>query len=156
MSFLPVSVRYAHLDAEILFHKPYGLVVYYPQVNVLYSEVMGRFTHAEFRHLYTELLRIIKAKLPCGLIASQRRSNGSTIQDRAWLVTAWLSQLKEVVGENFVIAGLKETQQAGFKRFIAEYLERTVPALVPFQVQAFPDFDAGMDFILRTKTNLPT
>lgn len=156
MSFRPVSVKYTHLISDVLFDKPYGLILYYPEINILYSEIIGTFTHAEFRNLYTELLGIIKLKSPHGLVASQHRSNGSSMQDRAWLVGIWFSQLKEIVGSDFIIAGLKEKQEGNyFKRFIADYLEKTVPAMVPFQVKSFPDFDAGVDFIVQAKTTSP-
>ncbi|WP_448519224.1 hypothetical protein [Rhodoflexus sp.] len=152
MSFQPVSVKYAHLKPEVLFDKPYGLVLYYREINVLYSEVIGKFTHAEYKHLYSELLGMIKTNKPHGLVASQRRSNGSSMQDRAWLVGIWFLQLKEVVGSNFAIAGLKEQQEDQyFKRFIADYLEKTVSTLVPFQVKSFPDFDSGVDFVLQAR-----
>jgi hypothetical protein len=142
---------------EVLFSKPYGQILYYCDYQVVYTEIIGKFTHQEYRHLYENLLAIVKKYPVRACIASQAKSGGSSMQDRAWLVTSWFSRLKATVSSDFILIGLREAHDTKpFKRWIADYLEKTLSSMAPFTVKSMPDFDSAVSFVLeKTKVISP-
>ncbi|MCS7018228.1 MAG: hypothetical protein RMJ87_03770 [Cytophagales bacterium] len=152
MHTFPSSTLYP-AEPQVLFCQPYGQILYYPAYKVLYTEIIGTFTHQEYRRLYTFLLGVLKTYPVRGCIASQAKSNGSSIQDRAWLVTSWFSQLKNIVGNDFILIGLREAHDTNaFKRWIADYLEKTLSSMAAFTVRSMPDFDSAVTYILERST----
>ncbi|MCS6969204.1 MAG: hypothetical protein NZM39_11535 [Bernardetiaceae bacterium] len=153
---LPRSVLYANYQPKVIFTQPYTQILYYPEFQIIYYELVGKFTHQQYQTIYNTLLDALKAYFPKGLIASQLRSEGSSIQDRAWLISSWLPKLKTVMPKEFIIVGLREEEEkSAFKRWIAEYLEKAVKSVVPYTVKALPDFDTAVSFINQcTKVNL--
>jgi hypothetical protein len=151
MHGFPSSVLYNAIP-EVLFSKPYGQVLYYSDYQLLYTEIIGKFTHQEYKHLYENVLAIIKKYPVQACISSQAKSNGSSMQDRAWLVTSWFSQLKSAVSSDFILIGLRESHDTNvFKRWIADYLEKTLSSMAPFTVKSMPDFDSAVTFVQQIR-----
>ncbi|WP_250631136.1 hypothetical protein [Rhodoflexus caldus] len=149
MHTFPGSALYGNAP-EILFSKPYGQILYYPDYRVIYTEIIGKFSHQEYRYLYESLLAFIKKYPVRACISSQAKSGGSSMQDRAWLVTSWFSQLKAAVSSDFILIGLREAHDTGaFKRWIADYLEKTLSSMAPFTVKSMPDFDSAVTYVLE-------
>lgn len=152
MHTLPQSTLYG-ATPEALFLKPYGQILYYTDYQIVYTEIIGKFTHQEYKHLYENLLAIIKKHHVRACISSQAKSGGSSMQDRAWLVTSWFAQLKSAVSPDFILIGLRETHDTGaFKRWIADYLEKTLSSMAPFTVKSMPDFNSAVTFVQQMRT----
>lgn len=149
MHTFPKSDKYS-VQPQVLFCQPYGQILYYAEYQIAYTEIIGKFTHAEYRRLYEFLLSVLKKYPVRGCVASQAKSEGSSIQDRAWLVTSWFSQLKNIVSADFVLIGLREAHDtSAFKRWIADYLEKTLSSMASFTVRSMPDFDSAVSYILE-------
>lgn len=154
MHTFPQSSLYGTAKKEVLFSEHYGQIIYYPDLQITYIEIIGKFTHQEYRRLYEFLLTVLRKYPVLGIIASQAKSQGSSMQDRAWLITTWFAQLKATVGRDFVLIGLRETHDISpFKRWIADYLEKTLSSMAPFTVKSMPDFDSAVSYICQVRAN---
>jgi hypothetical protein len=138
--------------SENLYTNNSGQIHYLPEINTLYVEFIGKLDSQEYKDTYQQLLEFINSKKVDAIIADQTKSQGSTMDARAWLVVKWLPELKKEIGERKVLlAGISEAK-FGFKKVISQYIEQTFKKMTALPVESFTNIDDAIQWIKSNKS----
>lgn len=147
----PFSVLFTEEAVELVFDEPYGQVLYFPRLQAVFVEMIGSFSHEQYKQVYTSAYDALKRLQAQACIVSQARSFGSSLQDRSWLLMHLLPKLsRDFPSKEFLMIGIKDSEN-NTKRWIADYLERSFTSLVPFSVRSVPNFDGAIMVIKETQ-----
>ncbi|MCS7018229.1 MAG: hypothetical protein RMJ87_03775 [Cytophagales bacterium] len=140
----PDSVWFAQEPVEVFLDESYGQILYFPQMKTIFVEMIGAFSHMQYRQVYTYTYELLVQLQACACIASQSRSFGSSFQDRSWLINHLVPLLSQAFPTpDFMIIGIKDSNN-NTKRWIADFLERSLRLLAPFSVLSATSFDDAM------------
>jgi hypothetical protein len=135
-------------SGELIYEKPFCKLTYFIDANTIYMDIIGVFTLEEYKEMFRAALEKIIEKKANGLIADQTHSNGSNMEHRVWLVMKWLPELKsKIANPNFRVVGISPTKVVGFKKFIADYLEKTFRTLTPFPIMRCSTFEEAITWM---------
>lgn len=135
------------MDKHLLFQARYCEISHLPEVNCIYLDIIGSFNMEEYKTMFGKFMELILEHQAKGMIADQRRSDGSNMEMRSWLVMNWLPELKKKLNNpKFKVAGIN-TAKYGFKKFISTYLEKAVNMTTGLETKAFENLETAYEWM---------
>ncbi|MCU0439594.1 MAG: STAS/SEC14 domain-containing protein [Raineya sp.] len=140
------------IHSENLYSNDCSNISYISEINTLYLEFIGKIDSDEYKEAYGKLLEFIVSKNIDAVIADQTKSQGSTMDSRAWLVVKWLPEVKKQIGDKrILLAGISEAK-FGFKKVISQYVEQTFKKMTALPVESFSNIDDAIKWIKASKS----
>jgi hypothetical protein len=137
--------------SENIYNNPSSNIYYLPDIGAIYLEFIGKIANTDFKDSYNTLMEFVSSKDAKAIIIDQTKSQGGSMESRAWLIVNWLPELKKSLGEKkILVAGVSEAK-FGFKKFISQYLEQTVKKLTPFPIEIFDSLEEATKWIQHYK-----
>lgn len=137
--------------SENIYNNPSSNIYYLPDIEAIYLEFIGKIANTDFKDSYNTLMKFVLSKDAKAIIIDQTKSQGGSMESRAWLIVNWLPELKKSLGEKkILVAGVSEAK-FGFKKFISQYLEQTVKKLTPFPIEIFDSLEEAAKWIQHYK-----
>jgi len=140
------------MAAENIYSNDSANIYYLSEINTLHIEFVGKIDSDEYKEAYNKLLELVTNTKADAIIADQTKSQGSTMDSRAWLVVKWLPELKREIGERkILLAGISEAR-FGFKKVISQYIELTFKKMTALPVESFNNIDDAIKWIQNSKS----
>ncbi|MCU0428628.1 MAG: STAS/SEC14 domain-containing protein [Cytophagaceae bacterium] len=135
------------MEKHLFFSERYCEIYFVPEAGCSYLDIIGSFSFEEYKTMFGKFLECILHHDCAGMVADQRRSKGSNMEMRSWLVMTWLPELKkQVKNPSFKVAGIN-TEKAGFKKFISVYLEKAVNMVTGMNTKAFENLEDALAWV---------
>ncbi|MCU0439595.1 MAG: STAS/SEC14 domain-containing protein [Raineya sp.] len=139
------------MESESLYTNKSANISYLPEINAVYLEFIGKIENDDYKASYNKLLEFILAKNATAIITDQTKSQGGSMEARAWLVVNWLPEVKKELGDKkMLVAGISEAK-FGFKKFISQYIEQTVKKMTPFPIEVFENLQDATTWIKKNQ-----
>jgi|JI8StandDraft_2_1071088.scaffolds.fasta_scaffold02664_2 RNA processing factor Prp31 len=137
------------MESENLYSNKSANISYLSEINTVYLEFIGKIENDDYKASYNKLLEFIIAKNASAIITDQTKSQGGSMEARAWLVVNWLPEVKKELGDKkMLVAGISEAK-FGFKKFISQYIEQTVKKMTPFPIEVFENLQDAISWIKK-------
>jgi hypothetical protein len=135
--------------SENIYNNASSNISYLADIEAIYLEFIGKIDNTDFKDSYNVLMGFILSKDAKAIIIDQTKSQGGSMESRAWLIVNWLPELKKSLGEKkILVAGVSEAK-FGFKKFITQYLEQTIKKLTPFPIEVFENLQDAVNWIKK-------
>lgn len=137
------------MTPENIYNNDSSNIYYLADIEAIYLEFIGKIDNTDFKDSYNVLMGFILSKDAKAIIIDQTKSQGGSMESRAWLIVNWLPELKKSLGEKkILVAGVSEAK-FGFKKFITQYLEQTIKKLTPFPIEIFENLQDAVNWIKK-------
>lgn len=137
------------MEDELLFVKNYCKIQHFKEANIIYMELIGDFNVDQYKKMYNTLLEFVIQNESKGIVVDQRRSNGSDMEMRNWLIMSYLPKFKKNVvafNSDFKIAGIS-TDRVGFKKYIIEFMLDNVRLITGLEFRMFESIGEAVSWI---------
>lgn len=137
------------MEDELLFVKTYCKIQHFKEANIIYMELIGDFNVEQYKKMYNTLLEFVIQKESKGIVVDQRRSNGSDMEMRNWLLMSYLPRFKKSIhsfNSKFKITGVS-TDRTGFKKYITEFMLDNVRLITGLELRMFESIDEAVSWI---------
>lgn len=137
------------MKEDILFKESYCEIHHFKETNVIHMELIGEFNVEQYKKMYNTLLEFVIQNESKGIVVDQRRSNGSDMEMRNWLIMSYLPKFKKNVvafNSDFKIAGIS-TDRVGFKKYITEFMLDNVRLITGLELRMFESIDEAVSWI---------
>jgi len=140
------------MTTENIYSNNCANIYYLSEINALLLEFVGKIDNNEYKAAYNQLLILTIEKNASAIITDQTKSQGGTMEGRAWLIVNWLPEVKRELGDRkILVAGISEAR-FGFKKFISQYLEQTLKKMTPFPIEVFESVPDAVKWILSNQS----
>jgi hypothetical protein len=135
--------------SETIYSNTSSNIYHLTDIEAIYLEFIGKIDNTDFKDSYNILMGFILSKDAKAIIIDQTKSQGGSMESRAWLIVNWLPELKKSLGEKkILVAGVSEAK-FGLKKFITQYLEQTIKKLTPFPIEVFENLQDAISWIKK-------